>query len=553
VANDGRRPALVAVDDEPAVARSVQRDLRRRYGERYQVVAEESGEAALRTIDRLKLRGQPVALLMADQRMPGMSGVEYLERAIAQEPQAKRVLLTAYADTDAAIKAINDVSLDHYLLKPWDPPEERLYPLLDELLRDWEAAAAAGQGGIRVIGHRFSRRSHEIRDFLAGNQLPYRWLDIERDPEARRLLRAAGGSEDRLPVLVFEDGESLEVPEPLQVAEKVGLRTQAEHDFYDLVVVGSGPAGLAAAVYGASEGLRTVVVEGDARGGQAGQSSRIENYLGFPAGLSGADLTQRASAQAQRFGAQFVSVQKAAAIEARGPARVVRLSDGSELAAHSVLVASGVAYRRLEVPGAERLQGRGVYYGSARSAAVACVREDVFVIGAGNSAGQATLFLAEFVNRVTIVCRGASLSQSMSFYLVQRIERAPNIDVRTHAEVAEFEGDEQLEAAVIETAGTGRERVPGTSAFVFIGARPHAEWLGDLIARDERGFVLAGSDLAGIGDRWQLERDPYPLETSLPGVFVAGDVRHRSVKRVASAVGEGAMAVQLVHHYIGEL
>jgi thioredoxin reductase (NADPH) len=356
-----------------------------------------------------------------------------------------------------------------------------------------------------------------------------------------------------LPVLVFEDGASLEVPEPLQVAEKVGLRTQAEDDFYDLVVVGSGPAGLAAAVYGASEGLRTVVVDGDARGGQAGQSSRIENYLGFPAGLSGAELTQRASAQAERFGAQFVSVHTAAGIKASGPARVVRLSDGSELAAHSVLVASGVAYRRLEVPGAERLQGRGVYYGSARSAALACEREDVFVIGAGNSAGQAALFLADFANRVTILCRGPSLSQSMSSYLVERIERAPNIDVRAQSEVAEFEGGEQLEAALIETAGSARERVPGTSAFVFIGARPHTEWLGDLIARDERGFVLAGSDLAGIGDRWQLERDPYPLETSLPGVFVAGDVRHRSVKRVASAVGEGAMAVQLVHQYIGEL
>ncbi len=555
-----RRPVLLAVDDDPGVGRAVQRDLRRRYGEKFQVVGADSGQAALDVLDQLALRGQGVALLLADQRMPGMEGVDFLELAMDKAPAAKRVLLTAYADTNAAIKAINDVKLDHYLTKPWDPPEENLYPVVDDLLTDWEAdmRQRESEGGVRVVGHRFSQESHAIRDFLARNLVPYRWLDVERDQEALRLLEASGADGDRLPVVVFEDGSHLQVPDTLAVAERVGITTSAREDFYDLVIVGGGPAGLAAAVYGASEGLETVLIEREAPGGQAGTSSRIENYLGFPAGLSGADLARRATSQATRFGAEVLTVREVAGLEARGPARVVKLSDGTELAAHAIVVSTGVSYRKLDVPGADRLAGRGIYYGAARSEAVTCKDEEVVIVGGANSAGQAAVFLSRFAARVTVLYRGASLEASMSSYLIRQIEDIPSIEVRTQAQVTEAHGDDHLEAITITTPD-GTERRDASSLFIFIGAQPRTDWLDSSVARDGRGFVLSGPDVTGPlaenghAPRWSRRREPYLLETSLPGVFVAGDVRHQSVKRVASAVGEGSMAVQFVHQYLGEL
>ena len=550
------KPALITVDDDPGVARAVQRDLRRRYGDRYQVLSAQSGQAALDVLGRLTLREQPVAMMVADQRMPGMSGVEFLEQAIQQAPYAKRVLLTAYADTSAAIKAINDVSLDHYLLKPWDPPEENLYPVLDDLLNAWQAnKLAESDGDIRVVGHRFSVESHSIRDFLARNQVPYRWLDIERDEEGQQLLEAAHADGGKLPVVVFPDGQHLAVPDTLQVAERVGLTTTATGDFYDLIIVGAGPAGLAGAVYGASEGLSTVIVERDAPGGQAGQSSRIENYLGFPNGLSGRDLTMRANAQAQRFGAEFLSVSDVAGLEANGPRRAVRLHSGAEIAAQTVLIATGVAYNKLDIPGAEPLSGRGVYYGAARTEAAACEGERVFVIGGANSAGQAAVYLAQKASKVTILCRGDSLTKSMSQYLIDQIDAVENIEVRTKARATAAHGDEQLTALTVEDLDGEREE-PCTSVFVFIGAAPRTDWLEGTVARDQRGFILSGPDLRSPQaphPRWPLKREPLLLETSVPGVFVAGDVRHQSIKRVASAVGEGAMAVQFVHQYLGLL
>ncbi len=550
------KPALLTVDDDPGVARAVQRDLRRRYGDRYQVLSAQSGQAALDVLGKLVLRSQPVAMMVADQRMPRMSGVEFLEAALQQAPSAKRVLLTAYADTSAAIKAINDVSLDHYLLKPWDPPEENLYPVLDDLLSEWQAGALAEEdGGIRVVGHRFSADSHTLRDFLTRNQVPHRWLDIERDAEAQQLLEAAHADGGKMPVVVFPDGEHLEVPDTLQVAEKIGLSTEAAGDFYDLVIVGAGPAGLAGGVYGASEGLTTVVVEREAPGGQAGQSSRIENYLGFPTGLSGSELTRRADAQARRFGAEFLSVSDVDNIEAKGPARVVRLSNGTEVAAHAVLIATGVSYRKLDVPGAEELSGRGVYYGAARTEAAACEGEEVFVIGGANSAGQAAVYLAARAQKVTILYRGASLSNSMSSYLIEQIEALKNVVVKTNAQATAVHGEGHLEAL---TYSHEREETQAraSSLFVFIGASPRTDWLDIVLARDQRGFIVSGPDLRAPGaphPHWPLKREPPLLETSMPGVFVAGDVRSQSIKRVASAVGEGAMAVQFVHQYLGQL
>ena len=553
-----RRPVLLAVDDDPGVGRAVQRDLRRRYGERYQVVGADSGARALEVLKALKLRDQEVALLLSDQRMPGMEGVDFLEQAIELTPVAKRVLLTAYADTQAAIKAINDVSLDHYLNKPWDPPEEHLYPVLDELLEAWEADVAAADQlrGVRVVGHRFSPESHAIRDFLARNLVAYHWLDAERDPEAQRLLAAAGTDDSRLPTVVFEDGTFLQVPSALDVAQKVGLQTQAQTDFYDLVIIGGGPAGLAGAVYGASEGLSTVLVEREAPGGQAGQSSRIENYLGFPTGVTGADLTGRASTQAQRLGAEVLTVREVATLEARGPARVVVMSDGTELAAHALLIATGVSWRKLDVPGAGELAGKGVYYGAARSEAVACSGEEVFVVGGANSAGQAAVHLAGYAAKVTILYRGDDLATSMSQYLIEQLEKLANVEVRLRTQVTAIHGDDSVEAITIN----GSERASGTSLFIFIGASPRTDWLDGVLARDPRGFVLAGPDvraaamLGGAGaPPWPLQREPFLLESSMPGVFVAGDVRHQSIKRVASAVGDGSMSVQFVHQYLGEL
>ena len=547
------RPLVLAVDDDPAVGRAIERDLRRRYGGRYRVLLADSGETALRIVDEIVRRGEPVALLVADQRMPGMSGVEFLAAALRTAPDARRVLLTAYADTEVAIRAINEIHLDHYLLKPWDPPELRLYPVLDELLDDWEAAAAAllAEPGLRLIGHRFSADAHATRDFLARNGIPYRWLDVN-DVEAQNLLAAAGADESRLPVLVFEDGGTLVRPAQGEIADRVGLHTRAELPFYDLVIIGGGPAGLAAAVYGSSEGLRTLLIERHAAGGQAGQSSRIENYLGFPAGLSGADLARRATAQALRLGAEMLAAREVVGIRENGPSRVVELAGGEEIGCHSVIIASGVHYARLDAPGVESLTGSGVYYGAAPGEAAVVEGEDVVVVGAANSAGQAAIDLAARARRVTVLCRADGLEKSMSHYLVERIRTLENVEVRTRTVVAAAFGQGRLEELSV-VGDDGEDRIAASAAFVFIGARPQTDWLDGTLARDPAGFIVSGPALRRVAGRhrWPMERDPFPLETSLAGVFVAGDVRDQSTKRVASAVGEGSMAVHLVHQYLG--
>lgn len=544
-----RRPAIVAVDDEPTVLAAVSRDLRRRFGERYRVLRASSGPEALELLTELRTRGDQVALLIADQRMPGMSGTDYLVQARTIVPDAKRVLLTAYADTEAAIAAINDVALDYYLLKPWDPPEEQLFPVVEDLLTTWEAGSALEVGGTRIIGHRFSKQSHDLRDFLARNRVPARWLDVERDGEARELLRVVGIEADRLPVALLEDGTVLERPTVLELAERLGVTGQATQDHYDLVIVGAGPAGLAAAVYGASEGLRTLIVEREAPGGQAGQSSRIENYLGFPTGLSGSDLARRATDQARRLGAELLTVQDAVGLRAEGAGRLVDLADGRTLSANCVLVASGVSYRQLDAPGFAELTGAGIYYGAAMTEARACADQHVVVIGGANSAGQAAVYFSSYAARVTILVRGAGLEASMSHYLIQQLAALPNVTVRTGSQAVAAEGEDgRLRRLTVRDAAGAEEDVDVDACFVFIGASPRTEWLDGTVARDERGFILAGADAQAAG--WPLPRDPYLLETTVPGVFVAGDVRARSFKRVASAVGEGSMAVSLVHQYL---
>jgi thioredoxin reductase (NADPH) len=543
-----RRPAIVAVDDEPAVLAAVARDLRRGFGERYRILRADSGAKALELLTELRTRGDQVALLIADQRMPGMPGTDYLVQARTIVPDAKRVLLTAYADTEAAISAINEVALDYYLLKPWDPPEEQLFPVVEDLLTTWESGAALEAGGVRVIGHRFSKDSHDLRDFLARNRVPARWLDVERDGEARELLRVAGVEADRLPVALLEDGSVLERPTILELAERLGVAGQPAQDHYDLVIVGGGPAGLAAAVYGASEGLRTVMVEREAPGGQAGQSSRIENYLGFPGGLSGSDLARRATDQARLLGAELLTVQDVVGLRVEGAGRFVELSGGTTLSANCVLVASGVSYRQLDTPGFAELTGAGIYYGAAVTEARSCSNQDVVVIGGANSAGQAAVYFAEHRARVTMLVRGDSLERSMSHYLIERIRGLENVDVRTQAQAIAAEADDGHLSRLRISGPDGEEVVDADACFVFIGASPRTDWLEGVVARDELGFILAGPDVRDDG--WPLKRDPYLLETSVPGVFVAGDVRARSIKRVASAVGEGSMAVSLVHQYL---
>jgi thioredoxin reductase (NADPH) len=545
-----RRPGIVVVDDEPAVLSAVARDLRRGFGEHYRIVPVGSGEEGLDVLRELARRGEQVALLVADQRMPGLSGTDYLVRAREIVPTAKRVLLTAYADTEAAIQAINEVALDYYLLKPWDPPEEKLFPAVADLLGAWEAGAALESGGVRVIGHRFSRATHDLRDFLARNQIPGRWLDVERDAEARQLLKVADVPEDRLPVALLEDGTVLERPTVFELAERLGVVGQPASEHYDLVIVGGGPAGLAAAVYGASEGLKTIMVEREAPGGQAGQSSRIENYLGFPAGLSGSELTRRATDQARRLGAELLTLQDAAGLRVEGSGRIVELTGGSRLSASSVLVASGVSYRQLDVPGFDDLNGQGIYYGAALTEARSCADQHVVVIGGANSAGQAAVYFAKYASRVTMLVRADSLAKSMSHYLIEQIEALPNVEVRTGTEAVGAEGDGRLRALRIREPSGDESLEKVDACFVFIGALPRTDWLSGVVARDERGFILAGLDAKS--DRWPLERDPFPLETSVPGVLVAGDVRARSIKRVASAVGEGSMAVSLIHQYLAE-
>ncbi|MCW3023659.1 MAG: response regulator [Conexibacter sp.] len=546
-----RRPAILAVDDEPAVLAAISRDLRSGFGERFRVLRAGSGDEALEILTELRRRGEPVALLVADQRMPGLSGTEYLKKARQLAPDAKRVLLTAYADTEAAIAAINEVALDYYLLKPWDPPEEQLYPVLEDLLTTWESGAALESGGVRVIGHRFSKDTHELRDFLARNRVPGRWLDVERDGEARELLTVLGTDAEHLPVALLEDGSVLERPTLLELAERLGIAVQPTQEHYDLVIVGGGPAGLAAAVYGASEGLKTVMIEREAPGGQAGQSSRIENYLGFPAGLSGSDLARRSTDQARRLGAELLTVQDAAGLRVEGAGRFIDLSGGGSLSANTVLVASGVAYRKMNAPGFDQFTGAGIYYGAAMTEARACADQHVVVIGGANSAGQAAVYFSGYAEKVTMLVRGDSLARSMSHYLIDQIAALPNIDVRTGASAVSADGEDgRLRTVTVRDAG-GAESVEEVDAcFVFIGASPRTDWLDGVVARDERGFILAGADVREAG--WPLKRDPLVLETSVPGVFVAGDVRARSIKRVASAVGEGSMAVSLIHQYLAD-
>ena len=551
-------PVLLTVDDDPGVSRAVARDLRQKYGQDYRIRRAETPASALDVLRELKLRNDRVALLLADQRMPAMTGVEFLDEARRLFPRARRVLLTAYADTEAAIAAINDVKVHYYLLKPWDPPEEKLYPVLDDLLEDWVSEEPAAFDGVRVVGHRWSARSHEVKDFLARNLVPFRWLDVERDAEASRLLGADGNDSARLPLVVPADGgEPLHAPDLSELATALGLSRAPGLPFYDLVVVGGGPAGLGAAVYGASEGLRTVLVEREAVGGQAGQSSRIENYLGFPAGLSGANLAQRAATQARRFGAEMLLVADVCGVEPCGAGRVVHLTTGADLVAHSVLLTTGVSYTRLAAPGVDDFAGRGVYYGAATTEGRGCEDDDVFVVGGANSAGQAAVYFSRYARSVTMLVRGESLEKSMSHYLIQQVADRPNIAVRTGVEVVGASGDGHLERLVLSDRVTGgREEVDASYLFIFIGAAPRTDWLGTAVRRDEKGFILTGPDLLVEGkppSGWPLERHPYYLESSLPGVFAAGDVRHESVKRVASAVGEGAMAVALVHRYLEHL
>ncbi|MBJ7596834.1 MAG: fused response regulator/thioredoxin-disulfide reductase [Candidatus Nephthysia bennettiae] len=548
-----RKPTILTVDDDRVVSAAITRDMRSRYGAEYRIVRATSGSEALDVLTKLALRDQPVALIAADQRMPQMTGIQMLAQARIHAPGAKFVLLTAYADTDVAIKAINEIGLDYYLLKPWDPPEERLYPVIDDLLGDWRRANPDHTSDVRVVGHRWSERSHDIKRFLASNHVPYRWYDIELDVEARRLGDLAQATPADLPLVLVRDGDTLRSPSTLDLAGALGLRTSAQQPLYDVCIVGAGPAGLAAAMYAASEGLSTVIVEREAPGGQAGQSAAIENYLGFPRGLTGSDLAQRAIAQVTRFGAEMVLARDVVGFETRGPVRAVLFEGSGEIEARALIVATGVSYRRLGAAGLDELIGRGIYYGVSAGEASQCQGDDVYIVGAANSAAQAALNLARFARRVVLVVRAGTLKDTMSHYLIERIAATPNVEVRYGCEVVAAGGDGHLEVLTLADRISGvTEEVPASWLFIFIGASPRTEWLGPEVVRDERGFVVTGQDLVGPASagRWPLARAPFGLETSVPGVFAAGDVRLDSMKRVASAVGEGAMSIYLVHRYL---
>ena len=553
-------PAILTVDDEPEVLRAVERDLRRRYGKDYRILGTDSGSGAVDLLKQLKTRGDSLALTLADQRMPHMSGLDVLGQCMQFFPQAKRALLTAYADTNAAIAAINTARVHYYLLKPWDPPEEKLYPVLDDLLEDWQADYKAPYQGLRVLGTRWSPNSHQLKDFLGRNQVPYQWTDVEiaaPDKEVQQLIPNVDLKSASLPLVVLQSGEVLSNPPVDELAARIGLRTRAETTFYDFVIVGGGPAGLAAAVYGASEGLKTLLVERSAPGGQAGMSSRIENYLGFPSGLTGADLARRAFTQAKRFGAEILSPQEVVGLRIDGPYRFVKLRDGNEISCHALLIASGLSWRKLDIPGVEKLQEAGVYYGAAMTEAQLCSGEDVFLVGGANSAGQAAVYFAQFARSVTMLVRGDSLQKGMSQYLIDQIQEIPNIRVETQAEVVEVHGEDHLESITIANHSTETIRTEATSAlFIFIGAMPCTAWLRGMLPMDERGYLLTGALLPKEGDRpkgWKEERDPFIFESAIPGVFAAGDTRHSSIKRVASAVGEGSITVQMVHQYLAKV
>jgi thioredoxin reductase (NADPH) len=554
------KPVLLTVDDDREVLRAIERDLRRQYARDYRVLRAESGPAALEIVRELKVRTGVVALFLVDQRMPGLSGVEFLERAIAIYPDAKRVLLTAYADTDAAIAAINDAGVNHYLLKPWDPPEENLYPILDELLDDWQEAFPPQFEGISVLGNRWSPASHNIKDFLARNHVPYRWLDIETaqtDADVRTIVELLEENEKSdLPLVIFPNGLRLHQPTTSELAEHSGLKTRPADTFYDLAIVGGGPAGLAAAVYGASEGLKTVMIEREAPGGQAGMSSRIENYLGFPSGLSGGDLARRAVVQARRFGVEILSAE-AIGIRLNGQYRLLKLADGEELSCHALLVATGVQWRKLDAPGVDRLTGAGIYYGAAMTEAISTRDEDVFIVGGANSAGQAAMYFSKYARRVVMLIRGSSLAASMSQYLIEQLRETTNVQIEFDSTVVEAHGHDHLEAiSVRRSVNNEVQKLPANSLFIMIGAAPNTQWLADIVERDEHGFILSGPDLMRDGKRprgWQVDRDPGLLETNVPGIFVVGDVRHGSVKRVASGVGEGSVAISFVHQYLSKV
>ena len=553
------KPVLLTVDDDPDVLQAIERDLRSRYSERYRIMRAASATEALDVLHRLKSRNDAVALLLADQRMPELDGVGFLSQATELFPNAKRALLTAYADTNAAIEAINSARVHYFLLKPWDPPDQNLYPPLDDMLNEFMDSYHPPYEGIQLFGTRWSPKAYELRMFLAQHHLPYQWVDVEQSSttDSTAALHKSDGTTETLPLMIFPDGTKFSEPTSADIAKKIGLRTHSDVEFYDLAIVGGGPAGLAAAVYGASEGLRTVMIEREAPGGQAGLSSRIENYLGFPAGLSGRDLARRAVVQATRFGVEILSPQEAGSVRIEGPYRIIEMTDGSKVSCHALLLAMGVQWRSLGVPGEERLRGAGVYYGGGVTEAMSCKGETVYVVGGANSAGQAAINFAGYAEKVVMIIRRESLTATMSQYLIDQINKTPNIELWPQAQIAEVHGDQHLEEISIYCSPTKKtDRVPAKSLFIFIGALPRTDWLGDLVQRDARGFILSGPDLMRDGKRphgWTIERDPSLLESSVPGIFVVGDVRHGSVKRVASGVGEGAVAIQFVHQYLAKV
>lgn len=547
-------PIILTVDDEIEVSHAIERDLRQHYHNDYRIITANSGSQAVEIVQQLKQRNDQIALFLVDQRMPGMEGTEFLAEAMKLYPDARKVLLTAYADTQAAITAINTIELDYYIMKPWSPPEENLFPILDDLLSDWLATAQIPFDGIRVAGTLWSASSHKIKDFLARSQVPYQWLDIEKDSESMALVEATNKEQHRLPVIFFPDGRKLIDPDITTLAEYIGLQTQATQPFYDLIIIGAGPAGLAGAVYGASEGLRTLLIDKETTGGQAGASSRIENYLGFPKGLSGADLARRATAQATRLGAEILTTQEVTQVRVSDQYRFVTLADGTELSCHAIIIATGVSLRTLDVPGAEAVTGAGVYYGAAFTEAAYYKGDHMFVVGGANSAGQGAMFFSRYASKVTILVRGNALVKGMSQYLVDQINDTENIEVRLQTSVAEVIGTKQLEALVLKNNDTGKiETIPARALFSFIGAKPHTDFLANVVDRNEAGFILTGQDLIRNGRRpknWRSSRDPFLLETSVPGIFAAGDVRQGAVRRVASAVGQGSNAVSFVHQYL---